>query len=675
MKMKKISQILLGLSMVVILHSNVYGSEMMNEQLIEEESSETSDNILIQDEISEITNEQTVSDENDPTVNNELQSDENFLQEDETNISKSNIPGMKYRAHVCNIGWMEWVESGVIGTTGKNLPMEAMEIVIGDDSDLLGIEYQTHVRNIGWMDAVADGETAGTTGRALAIEAVKMNLTGELSDAYDLYYRAHVTNMGWLDWASEGEAAGTQGYAYTLQAIEIVLLPAGSEAPKSNTGKEAFYHQFHIYHEAYVQSRGWMPKNNVSVMAGTTGKNLNLDALKLSTNGAYDIGIAYSVHVRNIGWMGYASDGEIAGIIKEGHTIEAIKIHLTGTNADRFDLYYRSHVANIGWLDWASNDEIAGSSGLGYALQALELRVVDKGDDAPGITDCSYVKSPAVVYTACVSDVGWQESVSNGAVSGTTGKNLPLRALSAEIPDMEDLGIKYSAHISNIGWTEAVYDGAAVGSETSTNDIEAIRMELTGSHAKHYDIWYRVHSANLGWLGWAKNGEAAGTSSLCYDAQAVQVVVRVKGSSAPGSTERAYVDTLEEDYLWPLPGNYYITSYFGYRNQPTAGASTYHQGIDIDGETGDIIVATKSGIVTAATYNSTRGYYVEITHDNGVKTIYMHMSRYIVSPGMRISRGQTIGYVGSTGVSTGSHLHFSLLINGRNVNPLDHVKR
>lgn len=129
----------------------------------------------------------------------------------------------------------------------------------------------------------------------------------------------------------------------------------------------------------------------------------------------------------------------------------------------------------------------------------------------------------------------------------------------------------------------------------------------------------------------------------------------------------------EISMIWPLPGHTYISSYFGYRNSPTAGASSYHQGIDIPAPAGTPILSCKSGVVTAAGYTSSRGYYVTIDHGNGISTCYMHMTKYAVSTGQSVSTGQVIGYVGTTGVSTGNHLHLSVIVNGVNRNPLDYV--
>ena len=126
-------------------------------------------------------------------------------------------------------------------------------------------------------------------------------------------------------------------------------------------------------------------------------------------------------------------------------------------------------------------------------------------------------------------------------------------------------------------------------------------------------------------------------------------------------------------WIEPVSG-YTITSAFGYRKAPTAGASTNHQGIDMACPTGTPIYATRSGTVTKASYQAGgAGYYVSINHGDGFGSIYMHMTRYVVSTGQSVSQGQLIGYVGSTGISTGSHLHFGISYGGTYVNPMAYL--
>lgn len=125
---------------------------------------------------------------------------------------------------------------------------------------------------------------------------------------------------------------------------------------------------------------------------------------------------------------------------------------------------------------------------------------------------------------------------------------------------------------------------------------------------------------------------------------------------------------------WIVPCSYRkISSPFGFRESPTSGASTYHQGVDLAAPAGTPIVASRGGTVTIASYSNSAGYYVSINHGDGFSSIYMHMTNYIVSSGQKVSQGQTIGYVGSTGISTGNHLHFGIAQNGSYVNPCNYV--
>ena len=126
---------------------------------------------------------------------------------------------------------------------------------------------------------------------------------------------------------------------------------------------------------------------------------------------------------------------------------------------------------------------------------------------------------------------------------------------------------------------------------------------------------------------------------------------------------------------WVCPVPYYtLTSPFGMRVHPISGKWKMHNGVDMAAAQGTPIYAAKSGKVTTASYQAGgAGYYVSINHGDGFSSIYMHMTHFIVSPGQYVTAGQVIGYVGSTGGSTGPHLHFGISYNGTYVNPMDYV--
>ncbi len=124
---------------------------------------------------------------------------------------------------------------------------------------------------------------------------------------------------------------------------------------------------------------------------------------------------------------------------------------------------------------------------------------------------------------------------------------------------------------------------------------------------------------------------------------------------------------------FPMAWYYRKTSDFGYRNHPIYGQVLQHNGVDLSADTGTAIYAAYKGTVVVSTYNSSAGNYIMIDHGSGLMTVYMHCSKLLVSVGETVSKGQTIGLVGSTGNSTGPHLHFSVRLNGSYVDPKPYI--
>ena len=131
-------------------------------------------------------------------------------------------------------------------------------------------------------------------------------------------------------------------------------------------------------------------------------------------------------------------------------------------------------------------------------------------------------------------------------------------------------------------------------------------------------------------------------------------------------------------FMWPCPSSHRITSDFGPRVSPTGGSDTYHNGIDIGAPTGTGIIAAQSGTVIVSRFSNSAGNYIVINHGkdangNVICSVYMHASERYVSVGDSVVQGQTIAAVGSTGYSTGPHLHFAVTVNGSYVSPWGYV--
>ena len=131
----------------------------------------------------------------------------------------------------------------------------------------------------------------------------------------------------------------------------------------------------------------------------------------------------------------------------------------------------------------------------------------------------------------------------------------------------------------------------------------------------------------------------------------------------------------ESGFLWPLPGRYNLSSLYGSRKHPVTGKANNHTGIDVPAPSGTPIQACKSGVVTTSTYNNSYGNYVVVSHSDGTSTLYAHMSRRNASKGQTVSQGQVIGYVGTTGSSTGNHLHLEIRVNGSRRDPINYFLR
>ena len=126
---------------------------------------------------------------------------------------------------------------------------------------------------------------------------------------------------------------------------------------------------------------------------------------------------------------------------------------------------------------------------------------------------------------------------------------------------------------------------------------------------------------------------------------------------------------------WKTPITYRaFTSAYGWRIHPVYGYRKFHYGVDLAAPSGTPIYATRGGVVDTASYNGSAGNYVQINHGDGYRSIYMHMTRYVVKVGQNVTQGQVIGYCGSTGASTGPHLHFGISYNGSYVNPANYIR-
>ena len=157
-------------------------------------------------------------------------------------VEGSDRAHVQYRSHLQTYGWQNWKNDGDIsGTTGKAKRLESLKLELKNKDYTGGICYNAHVQTIGWQADPnksatwkKDGEFCGTTGNAKRLEAIQIELYGEMAEHYDIYYRVHSQTYGWMKWTKNGEMAGTTGQHKRIEGIQVVLVKKGEQAPSDN---------------------------------------------------------------------------------------------------------------------------------------------------------------------------------------------------------------------------------------------------------------------------------------------------------------------------------------------------------------------------------------------------------------------------------------------------------
>lgn len=210
--------------------------------------------------------------------------------------------------------------------------------------------------------------------------------------------------------------------------------------------------------------------------------------------------------------------------------------------------------------------------------------------------------------------------------------------------------------------------------EQEYTDLEALKSTVESNKATVAAMMRQKESELADISGDIEDAQ----SDADYYAAEIQAQEELIAAIKRAEAEKAAAGVEEYPYTggafrWPCPSSTRVTSDYGTRVSPMSGASSNHKGIDIGASAGADIIAAADGTVTAASYSSAAGNYVMIDHGGGLYTVYMHASSLLVSPGQTVSAGDVIAKVGSTGISTGSHLHFGVSLNGSYVSPWSYL--
>lgn len=233
--------------------------------------------------------------------------------------------------------------------------------------------------------------------------------------------------------------------------------------------------------------------------------------------------------------------------------------------------------------------------------------------------------------------------------------NEELTARREQLSAQVDAACDLIANLDELSFdAQAEYDAIAQAEAEAMQDLLKAMQEYAAQQAAQR-TWYGGSSGggNSSSTGATSSGAASSGAGGAYE----------NNSNASGAYNGSFI--------WPVDSTY-ITSRYGERSAPTAGASTNHKALDIGAKSGDPIYAAADGQVANATYNDGLGYYVSIEHDGETATRYSHMTNFIVQPGEYVKQGQIIGYVGESGIATGSHLDYAVIKNGQQVDPMQY---
>ena len=218
---------------------------------------------------------------------------------------------------------------------------------------------------------------------------------------------------------------------------------------------------------------------------------------------------------------------------------------------------------------------------------------------------------------------------------------------------------------------QAEYDAIAQAEDEAMQELLKAMQEYAAQQAAQ-KTWYGGSSGGGNTSsGTTSSGTTSSETAGTTSSETTSSETATSGSGGTYENNSNASGAYNGTFIWPVDSTY-ITSRYGERKAPTAGASTNHKALDIGAKSGDPIYAAADGQVASATYNDGLGYYVSIEHDGETATRYSHMTNFIVQPGEYVKQGQIIGYVGESGIATGSHLDYAVIKNGQQVDPMQY---
>lgn len=290
-------------------------------------------------------------------------------------ILKEERPVLNYQVKVGQNGWQSnKLEGQMAGTLGESKALDGVKFTLSTlkYGDIL---YRTHVQDKGWGEILGSQTSKDYQGKRL--EAIQLDLSGNLKQNYDIYYRAHVQDKGWMAWQKNNSVAGTVGESKRLEALEVKLVAKASDF--SSQTDHSFLEMKHpgLSYQTYLQKDGWKPTVLEGQLGGSIGLSKSIKAIKLNLGSTALGNIEYRTFLNGSGWQTVVNSGRESNVPNESQQVEAIQMRLTGLLSKTYSVMYRVHMQDYGWQDWTYNNDIAGSTNQGKRIEAIEIKLVE----------------------------------------------------------------------------------------------------------------------------------------------------------------------------------------------------------------------------------------------------------------------------------------------------------
>jgi uncharacterized protein YjdB len=277
--------------------------------------------------------------------------------------------GIKVLVHIQGIGDRTFGAQEYAGTKAQGRRVEGFAINIDPPIAGLNVEYMAHVEGVGDTPWIGEGELAGFRGQAKRIEGFAVRLSGPQADKYDVFYTAHIQNIGDTEVSSNGEYCGTRGKALRIEGIKVWIAQSASSQKAAPVGLKVL---------AHIQGIGDRTFSDREY-AGTKAQGRRVEGFQIKIEPPVaGLNLQYMAHVEGVGDTAWISEGELAGFRGKAKRIEGFAARLTGSQADKYDVFYTAHIQNVGDTPVTANGQYCGTRGKGLRVEGMTVWVEPK---------------------------------------------------------------------------------------------------------------------------------------------------------------------------------------------------------------------------------------------------------------------------------------------------------